>query len=142
MQRQCGELSVILIDIDFFKLYNDTYGHQEGDACLRVVAMAIAQSVHRPGDLAARYGGEEFVVLLPMTTLNGAADLAERIRLSVEALAIPHSASDAAPHVTVSLGVTNMFPDQVENSELLLNLADQGLYAAKAAGRNRVEVVR
>ena len=75
-------------------------------------------------------------------TIKGAIDLAERIRLAVEALEIPHRASDAAPHVTISLGVTNIFPDQDDNSEMLLNLADQGLYAAKAAGRNRVEVVR
>lgn len=140
MQRESGELSIILMDIDFFKRYNDTYGHQEGDDCLKAVAKTIELALHRPGDLAARYGGEEFVVLLPMTSINSATDLAERIRRSVEDLSIPHSASDAAPYVTVSFGVANIVPCQAGNPEMLLNMADQGLYAAKAAGRNRVEV--
>lgn len=139
MQREQGELSLILIDIDFFKLYNDTYGHQEGDTCLKDVATVIAQSVHRPGDLAARYGGEEFVVLLPMTDINAATELAERIRLSVESLTIPHSASNVSPHVTISLGVANIDPCLTGNPECLLNLADHQLYEAKAAGRNRVK---
>lgn len=140
MQREGGELSLILVDIDFFKRYNDTYGHQEGDVCLNAVATAIAGAVHRPGDFTARYGGEEFVVLLPATDLNAAGDLAERIRRSVELLAIPHSASDAAPHVTISLGVANVVPDQAGKPEKLLTLADQGLYAAKDTGRNRVNI--
>ncbi len=140
MLRECGELSIILVDIDFFKRYNGTYGHQEGDACLKAVATAIDQSAHRPGDIAVRYGGEEFALLLPTTDLNAATDLAERIRRSVLALAIPHSASDVAPHVTISLGVANIIPNQAAKPEILLTLADQGLYAAKAAGRNRVKV--
>ena len=142
MQRESGELSIILMDIDFFKRYNDTYGHQEGDDCLKAVAKTIELALHRPGDLAARYGGEEFVVLLPMTSINSATDLAERIRRSVEDLAIPHSASDAAPYVTVSFGAANVVPCQAGNPEMLLNMADQGLYAAKAAGRNRVEIAK
>jgi len=140
MQRECGELSVILIDIDFFKHYNDTYGHQEGDTCLKAVAAAIDRSVHRAGDLAARYGGEEFVVLLPATDINAATDLAERVRLSVEELAIPHTASGAAPHITISLGVASIVPGQGGRPETLLNFADQGLYAAKASGRNQVKI--
>lgn len=139
-QRECGKLSVILIDIDFFKNYNDTYGHQEGDTCLKAVAAVIDRSVHRAGDLAARYGGEEFVVLLPATDINAATDLAERIRLSVEELSIPHAASGAAPHVTISLGVACIVPDKTGSPEILLNFADQGLYAAKASGRNRVKI--
>jgi diguanylate cyclase (GGDEF)-like protein len=91
--------------------------------------------------MAARYGGEEFVVLLPLTTLSAAADLAERIRRSVEGLNIPHSASDAAPHVTISLGVASSSHVQT-NPEMLLKLADRGLYEAKASGRNRVMVAR
>lgn len=140
MQRDSGDLSIILIDIDFFKRYNDTYGHQEGDVCLKAVALAIAGAVHRPGDLAARYGGEEFVVLLPATSLNPATDLAERIRRAVEALNIPHSASAVANHVTISLGVSHGAPNQAGNPEALLSLADQGLYIAKESGRNRLAV--
>ena len=138
MLRERGELSLIIIDVDFFKRYNDTYGHQEGDACLKAVATTIAQSVHRPGDLAARYGGEEFVVLLPATGINAANDLAERIRQSVETLSIPHSASDASPHVTISLGVASITSDQPDSPEKLLIHADRRLYEAKASGRNRV----
>jgi len=142
MQRQSGELSLILIDIDFFKNYNDTYGHLQGDACLKAVAAAIARIVHRPGDLAARFGGEEFVVLLSMTTLKAAAELAERIRRSVEDLKIPHSASDAAPHVTISIGIASISPDQTVKPEMLLKLADRGLYEAKASGRNQIKIAR
>lgn len=142
MQRECGELSIIFIDIDFFKHYNDTYGHQEGDSCLKAVAAAIDRSVHRPGDLAARYGGEEFVVLLPATGINAAVDLAEKIRMTVEELAIPHTASGAATHITISLGVASIVPDQWGQPEMLLNFADQGLYTAKASGRNRVEIAK
>ncbi|MHB8122675.1 MAG: sensor domain-containing diguanylate cyclase [Desulfuromonadaceae bacterium] len=142
MLREYGKLSVILIDIDFFKNYNDTYGHHEGDTCLKAVAAAIDRSVHRAGDLAARYGGEEFVVLLPATDINAATDLAERIRLSVEELSIPHTASGAAPHITISLGVASIVPDQGGMPEMLLNFADQGLYAAKASGRNRVKIAK
>lgn len=142
MQRECGELSIILIDIDFFKSYNDTYGHQEGDTCLKAVAAAIDRSVHRAGDLAARYGGEEFVVLLPATDINAAVDLAERIRMTVEELSIPHTASGAAPHITISLGVASIVPGQTVSPEMLLNFADQGLYAAKASGRNRVKIAK
>lgn len=140
MMRESGDLSIILIDIDFFKRYNDTYGHQEGDTCLKMVAAAIAGAVHRPGDLAARYGGEEFVVLLPNTTVIAAATLAEQIRKAVEALNIPHSASDAAPCVTISLGVASIVPNQAGTAEILLNMSDQGLYAAKSAGRNRFAI--
>lgn len=142
MQRECGELSIILIDIDFFKHYNDTYGHQEGDTCLKAVAAAIDRSVHRAGDLAARYGGEEFVVLLPATGINAAVELAERIRMTVEELSIPHTVSGAAPHITISLGVASIVPDQTGSPEMLLNFADQGLYAAKASGRNRVKFAK
>lgn len=140
MLRESGNLSIILIDIDFFKRYNDTYGHQEGDTCLKRVATAIAEEVHRPGDLAARYGGEEFVVLLPNTAAVAAASLAEQIRGAVEALNIPHSTSDAAPCVTISLGVASIVPDQAGTPEILLNLSDHGLYAAKSAGRNRFAI--
>lgn len=137
-RRQAKPLSLILADIDCFKRYNDSYGHQAGDACLKAVADCLAASVHRAGDLVARYGGEEFVVLLPETPLEDARLVAEHIRQNVLALAITHGASEAAAVVTLSLGVAGLVPGQRQSSHELLGLADQALYTAKFSGRNRV----
>jgi diguanylate cyclase (GGDEF)-like protein len=135
--RHATPLSVVLVDVDFFKRYNDRYGHQAGDDCLRRVAQALAGSVQRPGDLVARYGGEEFVCLLPDTELAGALTLAERLRQQVAGLGIEHADSAVAPVVTVSLGACCR-PAGVEGSAAaLLREADAQLYLAKSLGRNR-----
>ena len=131
-------LSVILIDIDFFKKYNDTYGHQGGDDCLKKVAHVIAKQCTRSDDLAARYGGEEFVVMLPNTTQQNAQSIAERIRGAVEKLCIDHAGSEAADKVTISLGVGTMEEGENLTPKALLERADQALYKSKEAGRNTV----
>jgi diguanylate cyclase (GGDEF)-like protein len=140
--RRCkrGNLpfTVCIADVDHFKQFNDTYGHQAGDDCLRSVAQALAGQVHRPGDLVARYGGEEFGVILPETDLGGAISLAEGMRHAVEALAIPHMNSSVAPVVTLSIGVASMRTGGEAQAELLLRAADRALYAAKRSGRNRI----
>jgi diguanylate cyclase (GGDEF)-like protein len=136
--RAAAPLSVILLDVDHFKLYNDTYGHGAGDECLRRVARALSGSLERAGDLVARYGGEEFVVVLPDTDQAGALRVAERLRRAVEEQRIEHSGSKAAPHVTVSLGVATAVPVLVGGLTILLELADRMLYECKAAGRNGV----
>jgi two-component system chemotaxis family response regulator WspR len=140
--REKGELSLILTDIDFFKRYNDSYGHPAGDECLRQVARCLAESIRRPTDLAARYGGEEFALLLPGTNLAGAATLAETVRERVAALGLEHRGSDVAPHVTLSLGIASCHPGQGHQQEELIRLADQALYAAKRGGRNQFSVAR
>lgn len=131
-------IAVILTDIDFFKLYNDTYGHQEGDRCLKKVARALKDSLMRPSDMVARYGGEEFVAVLPETDEEGALKVAERMRANVEALEIPHCNSAIAPHVTISLGVCSTIPDDPLKPTELVSRADDALYQAKHEGRNRV----
>ncbi len=133
-------LSLVMIDIDFFKLYNDTYGHQEGDACLKKIAEVLNGTLHRPGDLLARYGGEEFVVVLPCTDREGAYLMAEIMRARIEELAIPHAASTAFGHVTVSLGVASLIPKHSTKLDELQLDADKALYRAKREGRNRVAV--
>lgn len=133
-------LSVAIIDIDFFKPYNDTYGHLAGDDCLRRVAATIAQALTRPGDLVARTGGEEFTCLLPEVDLAGARVVAERIERAVRAMEIPHSASESGG-VTISVGIASAAPDSDEAAEGLLACADRGLYRAKSAGRGRVRSV-
>ncbi len=136
-RRFARPLSVIMADIDFFKSYNDTHGHQAGDECLRRVATALARVAGRPGDLVARWGGEEFVAVLAETPIETAAALAERMRAGVEALAIPHGAAPAG-RVTVSLGVAAWLPTESETWEALVEAADGAMYQAKGAGRNRV----
>jgi diguanylate cyclase (GGDEF)-like protein len=131
-------LSVIMIDIDHFKGYNDRYGHQVGDDCLRTVALALARNVTRAGDLVARYGGEEFAVILAHMTQEQAMAVAERLRGAVEALQIPHQASPVAHHLTISLGVAAAMPSRETDPSALLADADRALYAAKEGGRNRV----
>lgn len=130
-------VSLILGDIDFFKLYNDTYGHPAGDACLRQVAQTIQSTAKRTTDLVARYGGEEFAVILPNTDSAGAVQVAETICSKVRALKIAHTRSGVSPYVTLSLGVTTMVPGYASEPSLLIAAADQALYQAKEAGRNR-----
>jgi diguanylate cyclase (GGDEF)-like protein len=135
--RRTGKpCSVILSDVDYFKKYNDHYGHVDGDACLRQVAAAIAGSLRRPADLAARYGGEEFVVLLPETDLDGASAVAENIRQRIAGLALPHADSPLG-HVTISLGVYTGAAGEGSDTGAWIKAADSLLYDAKAAGRNR-----
>ncbi|RVU40574.1 diguanylate cyclase [Rheinheimera riviphila] len=130
-------LSLLMIDVDFFKVFNDTFGHVEGDWALQKVAKVIQHSSTRPGDLAARYGGEEFCLVLPNTALDGACFLAEKIRLGVEALTIQHVTPTSGAVVTVSIGIASMIPvNQIEPVQVV-KMADQALYAAKQAGRNR-----
>ena len=132
-------IALIFIDVDYFKLFNDTYGHQAGDDCLRQVAQTISESLNRPADMVARYGGEEFIVILPGTEKAGAVRLAENIRQRVENLEIPHGSSSVHKHVTISLGVGVMVPDKNSFPLELINIADKALYNAKHKGRNRVE---
>ena len=138
--RDKTPVSVILCDIDYFKQYNDTYGHQRGDNCLKTVADAIHHSIDRPPDLAARYGGEEFIVLLPNVEIDGALHVAEKMRRRVNYLAIPHRRSKAGAYVTVSLGVATTHPVLDASYELLIDCADKALYRSKDQGRNRVMV--
>jgi diguanylate cyclase (GGDEF)-like protein len=127
-----------MCDVDYFKRYNDTYGHLAGDDCLRAIAAVMRQSVRRPADLVARYGGEEFVMILPTTNLNGAAKIAESIRIAVRNLKIEHISSTVNRYVTVSLGVAEAYPSDQFKPELLVETADQAMYAAKRRGRNCV----
>ncbi|MGF1479528.1 MAG: diguanylate cyclase domain-containing protein [Cyanophyceae cyanobacterium] len=136
--REKMVLSLILCDIDYFKLYNDHYGHQQGDDCLRQVARAIRVSVKRPADLAARYGGEEFVVVLPNTEAQGATTVAEEIRSKVQQLKIEHAASQVSQYVSLSLGVASLIPRLELSSETIVSMADQALYEVKERGRNGV----
>ncbi|OSM01787.1 diguanylate cyclase [Magnetofaba australis] len=137
--RAATPLSLALMDIDYFKLYNDTYGHGAGDECLRLVAERLDAARGRATDLVARYGGEEFVCVLPNTDGHGALLLAERVRNEIRALAIPHSASQTDDCVTVSIGVATTLPRPGVDREAFIKAVDQNLYAAKAGGRNRVE---
>lgn len=139
-RRNATLLALIMVDIDHFKNYNDNYGHQAGDACLKAVAAALNGALHRPGDLLARYGGEEFVVVLPCTDREGAYLIAENMRGAIEALNIRHAASDVADHVTISLGVAALIPYHSRELDELQVAADKALYQAKREGRNRVAV--
>lgn len=135
-------LSILMADIDHFKPYNDAYGHQRGDECLKRVAEAMSGGLKRAGDLLARYGGEEFVVILPGHTEEVAASVAERLRAAVEDLRIPTTVSGVAPNVTISIGVATVVPREKEQSETLVAAADEALYRAKREGRNRVCMAR
>ncbi len=140
-KRLCRDktpLSLILCDIDHFKLYNDNYGHQAGDDCLRAVAKAMSSLLKRPADLVARYGGEEFGVILPNTHFQGAALVAETIREGVQLLKIPHAHSATSDYVSLSLGVSSTVPSHELSAEILISTADKALYEAKENGRNRV----
>jgi diguanylate cyclase (GGDEF)-like protein len=135
--RDNHSLALLLLDIDHFKRFNDTYGHQAGDACLQRVAAAIQQCLHRPSDFAARYGGEEMAVILPQTDLVGARHVADTLRAAILAQATEHSASDAGV-VTASIGVAAAMPVAKDSLSALVAHADKALYAAKERGRNRV----
>lgn len=137
LSREQSPLSLILCDIDHFKLYNDTYGHPAGDRCLIEVAQAISKVIKRPTDLVARYGGEEFVLVLPQTSMVGAMYLAQQVRLQVQSLKIPHLRSSVDLYVTISLGVSCCIPHANFDFEVLIAAADQGLYQAKERGRNQ-----
>ncbi|WP_392531577.1 diguanylate cyclase domain-containing protein [Nostoc sp. C117] len=137
MKREQSPISLIICDVDFFKLYNDTYGHRIGDRCLQEIAKAIKDIVKRPGDLVARYGGEEFAVILPNTDTLGATYIAENICDAVRKLAIPHRNSQVSPYVTLSAGFTTEIPQQSSDLEEMIAAADLALYQAKAAGRDR-----
>jgi len=131
-------ISLIMIDIDFFKNYNDSLGHQAGDDALKKIAVTMQQLFRRPGDLVARYGGEEFVALLPETSPHGSAMLAERLRKEIEELKIPHPDSKISEFVTISLGAATLIPHRGSSYKILVSLADKALYQAKREGRNRV----
>jgi diguanylate cyclase (GGDEF)-like protein len=139
MLREGTSLALMICDIDFFKNYNDRYGHERGDYCLHAVAQIILGSVTRPGDLVARYGGEEFSIVMPNTSVRGALHVAERIRAAVAEAGILHEESDAAPYVTVSLGIAQFTPPLPAGANLtaLFRTADAALYEAKQQGRNR-----
>ena len=136
--RNRSSLSVIMIDIDKFKSYNDTYGHLQGDKCLQSVACTIKSTISRARDSVSRYGGDEFVVLVPETNSNGARHIAENIRKNVEHLGMPNEFSKPYGKVTISVGVSTMIPDRNHMPEYLVNLADAFLYKAKESGGNRV----
>jgi len=137
--RNAQPLSLVVLDVDHFKLYNDTLGHAAGDACLQKVAQALQAHALRPTDLAARYGGEEFVLLFAETPIDAAARLAEAIRAAVEGLKLPNPRSPTSPWLTVSVGVAAIVPTQLDDIDQLFVYADRAMYAAKGAGRNRVE---
>ena len=132
------EISLIMIDIDYFKIYNDSYGHQAGDDCLKSVASALNKCVHRATDLMARYGGEEFVCVLVNTPLEGAMTLAENMRQAIEDCNLAHNHSEVADRVSISLGVSVMIPTQENSTENIIKEADDALYKAKESGRNQV----
>ena len=136
-QRSGTPLSLIMVDIDAFKLFNDTYGHQAGDACLQTVAGVLQAGMNRPHDLAARYGGEEFVCLMPGADLAGALAKAEALRQGVMDLHVPHKASSVATDVTISLGVSSVIPAEGLDPTQLVGVADAQLYLAKSMGRNQ-----
>ena len=140
--RSGAPLSLVVLDVDHFKLYNDTLGHAAGDLCLQQVAKAIATHAPRATDLAARYGGEEFVLLFAETDADSAYLLAESIRAHVEMLELPHPRSITSDWITVSIGVATIHPHQLENTESLFVAADRAMYVAKESGRNQVQVTK
>jgi two-component system chemotaxis family response regulator WspR len=139
-KRHSTSLSLIMLDIDFFKLYNDSYGHQGGDDCLKQVARILDESAHRETDIVARYGGEEFAAVLPETGSKGALEVAEAMRVNIENANILHESSTVADYVSISVGVATWVPERDSRPEEIIELADKALYKAKEDGRNRVEI--
>jgi diguanylate cyclase (GGDEF)-like protein len=139
-QRLGGELSLLLMDIDSFKAYNDYFGHQQGDTCLSTVAQALAGMLKRPADVAARYGGEEFAAILPDTPAAHARAVANGIREHVAGLNLEHAPAATRPYVTLSIGVASFHPERLAEPAALIEAADKALYAAKRGGRDRVVV--
>jgi len=133
-------VSLLFVDVDHFKRYNDTQGHQAGDDALAAVARCIAGCLHRPADYAARYGGEEFVVVLPNVDTNGAVTIAESIRTGILDLGIRHD-TGVSGRLTASIGVTTCYPERDDSIQAALKLADDALYRAKESGRNQVVVL-
>lgn len=138
MIRLHAPISLILCDVDFFKLYNDTYGHQAGDECLKQVAQTLHQTLKRSGDLVARYGGEEFAVILPETSKEGALFIAQEMHQRINQLQIRHCHSEISQCITLSFGVTSQMPAPGDSWEVLIKMADQALYQAKKEGRDRI----
>lgn len=139
--RDKKPLSLIMVDIDFFKAYNDFYGHLAGDNCLQAVANALQGALNRPGDFVCRYGGEEFAVVLPGTPKNGALLVAKAMLDNLEKMKIKHESSQISEHVTISMGVATIQPTKELSSNFLIAEADRSLYCAKSEGRNRIKVV-
>jgi len=135
--RSGTELSVLMMDVDYFKSYNDYYGHQQGDRCLEAIASVVEKSLKRPGDIFARYGGEEFVAVVTANP-EGARHIAEKIRQDVEQLNIPHKRSIISDYVTISIGMASVIPNKGNSPQKLIALADKALYEAKEGGRNRL----
>ncbi len=138
MMREQAPLSILLCDIDYFKQYNDAYGHVMGDGCLKSVARALSETLSRPSDLVARYGGEEFAAVLPQTGDEGAVRVAERMQVAIARLQIPHVSSSINPYVTLSIGVASAIPQSQRSPASLVDEADQMLYRAKQQGRNKI----
>ncbi|NJR39604.1 MAG: PleD family two-component system response regulator [Leptolyngbyaceae cyanobacterium CSU_1_4] len=136
--REQEPLSLIFVDIDYFKRYNDTYGHLAGDKCLKQVAQALSKTMGRPTDLVARYGGEEFVMLLPGINLAGANQVAEAIQAAMKRLDVAHASSPLGAKMTLSLGISCLYPSQHSSPITLIKLADKALYLAKESGRDRI----
>jgi diguanylate cyclase (GGDEF)-like protein len=137
-RRDKRSLALLMIDVDYFKKYNDCYGHLAGDDCLRQIAQQLLRVINRPGDVAARYGGEEFVVILPNTDAAGARLVGERLLLNLTAASIPHAHNQPLCRVTLSIGVSAMVPGSGSSTSTLALAADKALYAAKDSGRNQV----
>ena len=138
--REHAPMTIVLMDIDYFKKYNDALGHPAGDDCLRRVAGLLTEAFGRSADLAARYGGEEFVVLLANTAVDEAAEQVERLQGLIANASVMHPASDISPQVTLSMGIASCIPIRDEDPWNLVEAADQGLYEAKKLGRNRYQV--
>jgi len=136
--RQSLPLAIAMLDVDQFKAYNDHYGHQAGDVCLKVLAQTMAHTVQRSGELVARYGGEEFVIILPGLGGAEASAAMERIRAAVQGLGLPHAKATVAGVVTISIGVASCVPQPGQSSASLVQAADAALYQAKNQGRNKV----
>lgn len=140
-KRKNKPMSLLMLDIDHFKLYNDNYGHSQGDECLKKVASAIEESLSRPADMVARFGGEEFACILPDTDEQGAKLIAKRVQENIKELNIPHEYSPIDSLVTLSIGIATTVPDESASVQKLLKNADQMLYKAKKSGRNQTQSI-